>query len=108
MKKLGRKPIPPEVRFWAKVKKVDDCWYWQGGISHKGYGKFQPKARLDMSAHKYSYELKFGKVPTGFDLHHTCKHKRCVNPDHLVPVDSNEHRKLSWEDRKSPGYVSNL
>jgi hypothetical protein len=81
----------PVARFWRLVEKTDSCWLWVGA-KRKGYGKFivrsskKPRMDLEVFAHRFSYELKFGMVPQGMDLDHLCRVHNCVNPDHLEVV----------------------
>lgn len=49
---------------------------------------------MSRAAHIVSYELFVGCVPEGKELHHTCWNKKCVNPDHCVPLTRDEHRAL--------------
>lgn len=70
-------------RFKDKVKIVDSgCHEWQSTIKRDGYGQFHHDGRAQR-AHKVSYELFKGEVPSGVVIMHTCDNKKCVNPDHL-------------------------
>ena len=68
------------------------CWIWTGALAG-GYGRFFSKGRV-VSAHRYSYELKYGPIPGGLELDHflfNAPHRRCigpacVNPDHVESV----------------------
>jgi hypothetical protein len=74
-----------EERLPDFIRKLESgCWEWIGSIT-RGYGQFGIK-RKTLRAHKYNYESKYGKVPEGLVLDHTCRNKWCVNPDHLQPV----------------------
>lgn len=75
----------PRQRFDALVMRTDGCWLWQGGADHRGYGSFwrDGKGRL---AHRESYEMHVGPIPSGMQLDHLCRTPRCVRPDHLEPV----------------------
>jgi hypothetical protein len=42
--------------------------------------------------HRKFYEYRYGKVPKGFDIHHKCENKLCVNPDHMEVKSHNIHR----------------
>lgn len=75
----------PTVRFWPKVEKTSTCWLWTAGTDDDGYGLFWLDARIT-KAHRFAYELLVGSVPEGKILDHTCRVRRCVNPDHLRPV----------------------
>ncbi len=83
--RLGiKRKVSTEVRFWDKVDNVDNnsCWEWQGKISLQGYGHFYFDGSISC-AHRYSYILNCGDIPDGFEVHHTCYNKACVNPNHL-------------------------
>jgi hypothetical protein len=65
------------------------CWIWLGSLDSKGYGtlKWGPWC----TAYQVAYVLAKGPVPVGKELHHTCRNRWCVNPDHLVPLTREEH-----------------
>lgn len=76
-------------RFWTKVDRngptmshMDTvCWQWTDGVTHKGYGQFN--AGKIVAAHRYVYRLTYGSIPTGAQVEHKCRNRRCVNPAHL-------------------------
>ena len=85
--------IPSEIitaRFWSLVDKrgADDCWLWKIKPGKNGYGllivKFKGE-KVTVTAHRKSYELHFGPIPTGLIICHKrqCQHRNCVNPNHL-------------------------
>lgn len=61
------------------------CWVWQRGTTPEGYGKVSAEGRTTF-AHIVEYTKKHGPVPPGKVLDHTCRNRRCCNPDHLEPV----------------------
>jgi HNH endonuclease len=73
------------------------CWLWIGSWSAKGYGQVQirSKRRGPHEVHKVIYEFFCGPVATGFDLHHRCQTRCCVNPDHLQVLTHSEHVRLT-------------
>jgi len=78
----------------ALVSKSDDpdgCWLWTGTTNKKGYGKCAFNGAKGYLAHRASYTLFVGDVEPGYQLHHVCCVKRCVNPAHLQPVTPKEH-----------------
>ncbi len=73
---------------------ADGCWLWTGTINENGYGKLIYRGR-QTRAHRVSHEAFKGPIPVGLDVDHLChdplacnggkmcKHRRCINPDHL-------------------------
>jgi hypothetical protein len=86
-------------RFWSKVDKTGECWMWTGAKSKGGYGSFYTQGRR-IVAHRLSYQLTHGDIPSGLLVDHLCHgwdenckavgnwcaHRQCVNPDHLEAV----------------------
>lgn len=64
------------------VKEIGPCWMWLKEKDEKGYGKYNLDGKK-LAAHRYSYELKHGKIPKGMLACHKCDNPSCVNPDHF-------------------------
>ena len=76
----------PSIRFWRKVDKrgPDDCWNWTAAKNHAGYGIFCFGGRSTSGlAHRFSYELRYGKIEEGLFCLHKCDNPACVNPNHI-------------------------
>jgi hypothetical protein len=72
-------------RFFAKVEKTGTCWLWTGSKGTGGgmtYGQFWLELKLHQ-AHRASYKLFNGDIPTDMTIDHICKVGLCVNPQHL-------------------------
>ena len=84
-------------RFWRNVNKsgpapsyrldLGPCWLWTASTI-KGYGQFHLHDSGDKctAAHNWAYQNLIGPVPSGLELDHLCRVRRCVNPSHLEPV----------------------
>ena len=70
------------ARFMDKVRKDNGCWIWTGSVASHGYGSFYYRKK-NMRAHRASYLLHRGEIPSGQLVLHTCDVTACVNPDHL-------------------------
>lgn len=90
----GTRAHTREQRFWMKVDRrgPDECWEWTGKKDNNGYGKMYDGGSIDYNkqyaAHRISWEINRGPIPTGLTIDHLCRNRGCVNPDHLEPVTS--------------------
>jgi len=77
---------PDQIRFLRFVTKdlSGGCWTWTGSIGITGYGNFSYRNKTFL-AHRAAL-LIFNKVKAftpGLQVGHTCRSRRCVNPQHL-------------------------
>lgn len=77
-------------RFWAKVDKSGDCWFWTGSTNGRGYGAFKLNGR-PIRVHRWAYQQIIGPIPEGMQLDHLCRNRLCVNPAHMEPVTNREN-----------------
>ena len=85
---MEAKPLPPLTpdviaRFWAAVPDAAvGCWEWKKGRDLNGYGRVKVAHRT-VKAHRVSWTLHFGAIPTGLFVLHRCDNPPCCRPDHL-------------------------
>jgi hypothetical protein len=99
---MGGKHYKTEMeRLEAFTRKTANHWFWIGPRTGlKGaYGLFWFKGNQEV-AHRAAYRLLVGPIPERMDVHHKCKVKLCVNPDHLKPVTRSEHLLLEPSARR--------
>ena len=87
-----KKQAKLEARFWKKVDKngpihpvCGQCWLWTAGKtknSSNGYGRIGIGEEKKL-AHRISYEIHYGEVPSELFVLHRCDTRTCVNPEHL-------------------------
>lgn len=101
MAEMSGLPAPIKARIEVSVS---GCWEWSGKVNKAtGYG-----VRNDVLAHRLVYQQLVGPIPDGMELDHLChsrdlscrdgaecRHRRCVNPDHLEPVTHAENARRS-------------
>lgn len=103
------------MRFMRKVK-VDaatGCWLWIGALQTSGYGVFGSGQRLPANrpgrnspgvrtvlAHRWSYELHNGAIPSGMTLDHRCRVRNCVAPHHLDVLSIGDNIRLAHEVKR--------
>jgi hypothetical protein len=69
------------------------CWLWQLSIASHGYARIRVGGDY-VRAHRWFFVRYVGPIPEGYDLHHVCGVRRCVNPAHLVPMPRDEHNEI--------------
>jgi len=77
---------PFKSRFESAYQKdaTSHCWNWTRPLD-SGYGRFWFEGKTKL-AHRISYEIYVGPIPTGLQIDHLCRNRSCVNPMHLEPV----------------------
>lgn len=78
-----------EISFWEKVDKSapDGCWLWKGARRGDGSGTWRSYSlRQDFRAHRLSWLLTQGPIPTGRIVRQSCGNPLCVVPAHLKAV----------------------
>jgi hypothetical protein len=92
-------------RFLALVDRTPDdqpgCWLWQGCLnkSRYGYGYIYVDGQMQL-AHRLAWQMAYGEIPAGMQVHHRCDNPRCVRPDHLwIGVQKENHADMMRKGR---------
>ena len=59
------------------------CWIWRYGKSAQGHGRLNVGQGRSEYAHRFVYEWRHGRIPSGAAIIHVCGNYSCVNPEHL-------------------------
>jgi hypothetical protein len=89
-----REPTLGDV-LWNAIPGENGCLLFVGSFSGAGYGLIRRMSNGTVhrwAAHRVVFERSSGPIPPGYEIHHRCGVKRCVNPAHLEAVTRLEHR----------------
>lgn len=81
----------------SKVVKVGECWEWQGKRNCEGGDKSKPTYGVvpycgkSWMAHRLTYTLFVGPIPSGRDVLHSCDNMACIRPSHTNPGTHQEN-----------------
>jgi hypothetical protein len=76
------------------------CWLWTGAKKNPGsrslaYG-WVTYGGKQMNAHRASWLIHNGEIPSGLFVCHKCDVPHCVNPEHLFLGTSSDNMKDMW------------
>lgn len=89
-----------ERRVSPKLKRVGECWVWQGaktsnmpGIGYGRAGITDPTTKKTRAwlVHRAVYEAFNGPIPAGGYIDHLCRNRLCINIGHMEVVSFGEN-----------------
>ena len=83
-------PILTPEKFWSIIPHGDGCSEWPRGGQASGYGAATYQGEK-WYAHRLSYYLSHGEIPSGMEVDHICHNRICVKPSHLRLVTSKQN-----------------
>ncbi len=78
---------------------MSDCIIWAGGQS-MGYGITYRNGR-QIRAHQAAWLDAGQEIPDGYQLHHICRQKLCINVEHLRLLTTADHARLHSKDPRA-------
>lgn len=89
----GKQKTDPMLRFlgMVSVDRNSGCWEWLGHVKATGYAELGVGGRSYIRLHRFAYERFKGPIPSGLEIDHLCRNRRCANPDHLEAVTPREN-----------------
>jgi len=80
--------------------KSDFCIEWPGHITEKGYARVHIGSKSYL-VHRLAYEQVYGSIPEGMVLDHLCRNTKCINPNHLEAVTTQENIARGEDGKKN-------
>lgn len=90
--------IPAKIADSFETVPESGCWIWTGALD-KGYGAINWNGSR-RCAHRVLYEILRGPIPNGYECHHLCGNRSCINPNHIELVTRSEHMQLDGRGLK--------
>lgn len=98
-------------KFEEKVIRKEGCWDWKGCAHKSGYLPFNGMDNKWDMAHRISYFIHYGEIPSNLWVLHHCDNPRCTNPKHLylgTPKKNSEDREKRERRPLRKGEASHL
>jgi hypothetical protein len=87
------------AKSWRQFGECRISTYSTGSHGYAQIGWQESGARHVVLAHRAAWEYVHERVPVGMTLDHTCKNRRCVNPEHLRVISNFENaRRTNGKD----------
>jgi len=82
----------PESFMARSVADISGCRLWTGRLNSSGYGVLRYHGKMWL-AHRLSWSLNRGEIPSGMSVLHRCDVRNCVSADHLFIGNQNDNMK---------------
>jgi hypothetical protein len=92
------------IQLRVEIDTATGCFNWTGYKQPDGYGQIAVNGQV-MMAHRFAWQMQFGKVPAGLEVNHTCLNRSCINVQHLEVITHDENIAYSVAFRKIPEFA---
>jgi hypothetical protein len=99
--------VRPRLPMWKRLVRHTEldhetgCWLWMGQTDLYGYALLNHADHASkLTVHRLTFEMKYGELADGEELHHVCRVRRCVNPKHLEKVGRLAHLEIHAGDQR--------
>lgn len=72
------------------------CWLWEGAVDKNGYDTIRfsiDSVNKNFFAHRISFIIEHGEIPTNKQINHKCDNKLCISPYHLYAGTQQDNMK---------------
>jgi hypothetical protein len=104
--------VRPRLPMWKRLVRHTEldhetgCWLWMGQTDLYGYALLNHADHASkLTVHRLTFEMKYGELADGEELHHVCRVRRCVNPKHLEKVGRLAHLEIHAGDQRECGRI---
>lgn len=81
-------------RISSRIEEMSSgCWRWTGALDDAGYGRVSKKTWGEAYAHRLTWTVLKGCIPSHLEIDHLCRRRDCCNPEHLELVTHAENRR---------------
>lgn len=76
-------------------KIVGECIVFTGGLNAQGYGRIYHEGERYLIHRLVCCLVKNVSYKTYKEFHHTCENRACFNTNHVIPLTTIEHRRIT-------------
>lgn len=99
--------LPPDyVLQWVEndvfkfCKEEEGCLIWQRSVGGNGYPGFGMRGKSYVLHRLVHLVFNMDGQPFEGQVHHTCRNKKCLQPDHLTNLTDSEHKQQHAEEKR--------